>query len=127
MAARGGDAVALDGQPLSPGITKECTSCHADKTVSKPEHSDCKSCHMAFTGKSASARGSFFGDIRSHVFTINTDAGAASWLDADKNPTSDPASGVYASPFITMDFACLRCHADKDLAWAASNAAGVHQ
>jgi nitrate reductase cytochrome c-type subunit len=34
--------------------------------------------------------------------------------------------GKYAKDFVELRFACLGCHIDKDVAWAAQHAKGVH-
>jgi hypothetical protein len=125
-AVRQGNPMALDGLPPLLGIKQDCNDCHSDITVDRTEHQDCKSCHMAFTARVAENRGSFFGDSRSHVFHINTDPTATMWRDANGQPTTDPAAVRSAAPFITLDFACLRCHGDKDQNWAAIHSGKIH-
>jgi hypothetical protein len=128
-----GDVTAVDGLASPPGIIAECTDCHGSVTVSHTGSDDCKSCHMAYTTKTAVATGPNSGDIRSHAWKINTDPEAFAFTDADFNPVPrDDANVTFANldaegePFITLDFACLRCHTDQDATWAADNAAAIH-
>ncbi len=74
----------------------------------------CESCHMPFAGKSAVASGQFVGDVRTHLVRINADLGAEQF------------AGGLANPFVTLEFACLGCHEDKDRAWAASSVDDIH-
>ena len=59
----------------------------------------------------------FEGDVRSHLFRINTDAKAKMFA---------PDGKLAVGGFVTLDFACLNCHKNKDLAWAAKYAANMH-
>ncbi len=68
--------------------------------------------------KSAVAYGKFFGDIRTHLFRINTDASAKMFYKEGKK--------TYANDFLTLEFACLNCHKNKDKSWASKMARGVH-
>ena len=131
-AADGADST-LDNLPSAPGIIMECTSCHGGTEVTHAGPDACKTCHMAFTTKTAIATGPNSGDIRSHAWLINTDAGANSFTDSEGNPvTRDDPNVTFAAlndeglAYITLDFACLRCHSDRDATWAAENAAGIH-
>ncbi|MFQ5495108.1 MAG: cytochrome c3 family protein, partial [Phycisphaerae bacterium] len=132
LASAGGDDTTLDTLPLPPGIIAQCTDCH-NKTVNHAGPDNCRTCHMAFTTKSAVATGPNSGDIRSHAWLINTDATASAFTDADGNPVDrdDPnvafsALNGQGRPFITLDFACLRCHTNKDTLWAAGKAGKIH-
>jgi hypothetical protein len=128
-----GDVTAVDGMDPPPGIIRVCTDCHTDQTVTHAGPDDCKSCHMAYTTKTAVAINDNMGDIRSHAWRINTDPAAPSFTDADFNPVArdDPdltfaALDENGQTYITLDFACLRCHTDEDVDWAATNAASIH-
>ncbi len=88
---------------------------------------------MAFTTKTAVATGPNSGDIRSHAWLINSDPSAMAFTDSDFIPVArDDANVTFAAlneqgrPYITLDFACLRCHDTRDVAWAAENSAGIH-
>lgn len=82
----------------------------------------CVDCHMAMATKSAEALGPYKGDVRTHLFTIDTDPNASMFTEDGKFVALD--EGGKAS--ITLDFACLQCHTDNDLQWAAAGAANFH-
>lgn len=76
----------------------------------------CEDCHMPPEGKSAVKFDTYVGDVMTHIFKINADVAAEPF-------TPD---GALANPYVTLEFACLGCHNDKDKAWAATNAPDVH-
>ncbi len=106
------------------GIRKDCDECHAaaaktyEESVMGLAGVKCIDCHMARVAKSAVAVSEFEGDIRSHLFKINTDA------DAEFTYIDSEDGNEYANSYITVEYACLYCHDDKDKAWAAQNAPG---
>ena len=106
-------------------IKNKCETCHFEEAQAfqnSPidEHPDvplqCIDCHMAKTGKSAVNPNQYTGDVRSHIFSINTDSTAVMF-------TPD---GKYANSYITLDFACLQCHVGKSKSWAAGYAGLIH-
>ncbi|MCP4570045.1 MAG: hypothetical protein GY841_20890 [FCB group bacterium] len=107
-------------------IINKCEDCHFEETESFVNSSinhngssvgpDCIDCHMARAAKSAVALGPYEGDIRSHLFRINTDADAEMFNDA----------GTLANGYLTLEYTCLTCHASEDKAWAATYAESVH-
>lgn len=107
------------------GIRAKCEDCHADKalefgksTMGK-ERVRCVDCHMPKMTKSGAAKGTYEGDVRTHIFEINTDpAVEASFKTADGKE--------YATGYLTLDFACLACHEDQEKGWAASYTEGIH-
>ncbi|MFQ6049413.1 MAG: multiheme c-type cytochrome, partial [Phycisphaerae bacterium] len=107
-------------------IIADCESCHAGQNMAL--HSNkvfvrgdyvealhCESCHMPFAAKSAAAAGPSvvgavgrMGDIRSHIFWINTSpVDFNSMFSADGGSVQKDADGNAA---VTVDFVCLRCH-----------------
>lgn len=106
-----------------------CTSCHEDmyKSLAKNIHGksglSCKDCHMPKASKSAIKVSPTEGDVRTHLFKINTDPKANMFVTEEK----DGKKKSYALGFVTMDFACLNCHKSRDLNWAAKNAKGIHK
>ncbi|GBE01163.1 hypothetical protein BMS3Bbin06_00362 [bacterium BMS3Bbin06] len=109
-------------------IKMECSSCHHAQTsafkgsVMEQVGVECKDCHMPRATKSAVKYGKYSGDIRTHIFRINTDANADMFY-------SEKVKGkkkTFARGFVTLDFACLNCHKNKDRKWAASKAKGIH-
>jgi len=132
LAAADGDDATLDLLPSPPGIIAECSDCHPSTSVSHAGPDTCVTCHMAFTTKSAVATGPNSGDIRSHAWLINSDPEAMAFTDADGNPVPRDGAVAFSAlsaegrPFITLDFACLRCHQDKNVDWAAGHAGDIH-
>ncbi len=104
------------------GLIKECTDCHADKVIRTGPHSDagfansglsgkkgrsisnCVHCHMPMIVKTAVGHGSVgtgpnVGDIRSHIFKVDT----------TKVDQFTP-DGQFAYPWLTGASACKHCH-----------------
>jgi len=103
-------------------IKVECSSCH-QRIGSDYEGStmeivgvECEDCHMPYATLSAESLGTYQGDTRTHLFRINTDPEALMFTE----------DGSQANDFITLDFACLSCHQQYDIDWAAENAEGIH-
>ena len=106
------------------GIKIDCATCHskqnADFTGSTMQKAgvNCINCHMPQVGKSAAGDAAkFTGDVREHIFKINTDVNAKMFSD----------DGKFANGYLTLDFTCLSCHNNKDKAWAGQNAQGIHK
>lgn len=103
-------------------ITTTCASCHAGEaqayqgTVMDDSGVTCEDCHMPLAGKSAESLGQHKGDLTAHLFKINTDPDAP-FVSQD---------GQFVNGYLTLDFACLQCHTDQDVQWAAANAEGFH-
>ncbi len=83
---------------------------------------DCVDCHMPFASKSAVALGPFKGDVRTHLFLINTATNGNMFNEAG-NFVALTGSGRAA---VTIDFACLSCHTTESRAWAAFYAKNFH-
>lgn len=71
---------------------------------------------MPRASKSAVSTARWQGDVKTHLFKINTDPNA-------KMFTGD---GKLAKGYLTLEFACLKCHLDQDKAWAARYAKNAH-
>jgi hypothetical protein len=107
-------------------IKVTCKTCHYEEAAafassSLPHYGlgsiDCIECHMAYAVKSA--EGQLFryeGDVRSHLFRINTSTSAPMF-------TSD---GKYANGYLTLQYVCLRCHVSETVDWAVEHAPEVH-
>ncbi len=96
-----------DGQ----SIQQTCGSdCHDSKNTMKHNAvATCKSCHMPYSSKSGQKRGAYVGDIKSHLFAINT--------DADYEMYSDDGSTVRTvdgKATISLSRACYGCHTDEN-------------
>ena len=107
-------------------IKARCETCHFEEAESYaaselPHYDlgtiDCSECHMAYAVKSAEGNlARYRGDVRSHLFRINTNPSATMF-------TSD---GKYANGYLTLDYVCLRCHISQTKQWAEEYAPQVH-
>lgn len=103
-------------------IVKTCADCHtsaADKFKDSTHDLvgvDCIDCHMPHAVRNAVAFSKYKGDARTHLMRINT-YGAISMFTDD---------GTRARNFVSLGFACLSCHQNRDLVWAEKHARGVH-
>jgi predicted CXXCH cytochrome family protein len=112
-------SVKFDDVLPSIGTTKTCTDCHSiaaggdqDYDGDSLKHKvpiDCIMCHMPKASRSAINLTDYVGDIRTHIFSINTAAVGKTegmfegdFVAVDEN---DQAS-------VTLDFACYSCHSD---------------
>lgn len=103
-------------------IRADCTTCHSNVNAEFTDSQmqkvglTCTDCHMPMATKSAVSLGPNKGDVKTHLFRINTDPTASMFTE----------DGNLAKDFLTLDFACLGCHQDKDVEWAGEYAEGVH-
>ncbi|MHB2149353.1 cytochrome c3 family protein [Calditrichota bacterium LG25] len=113
------------------GDDNTCKTCHSDIkiNIAAKANFECNTCHMPFTGKSAVAITIDYkngqvpkGDIRSHIFRIKTDTTWKFITDDGKFVRVDDQNKAY----LTLDFTCLTCHTNQDMAWAAEYAEAVH-
>lgn len=106
-----------------------CAECHADisasyaKTTHGKQGTGCIECHMPKVSKSAISVASYVGDVRTHIFKINTDPAA----DMFKTIEEKGKKSTFAKGFVTVEYACLSCHGSRDKAWAANAAKGFHK
>lgn len=111
-------------------IKQKCQDCHTGHQIllnGQPKPIDCVDCHMAPATKSAVGKvvgNGRRGDVKTHIFGINTSAvNYTQMFTPDGSKVKLDANGLAA---VTLDFACLRCHTNKDLTWAASYADSIH-
>jgi len=109
-------------------IKTECTTCHTKQSsafkgsMMEQVGVTCKDCHMPKAVKSAVSKGKYEGDIRTHIYNINTDAKAKMFYSKKYNDKKKE----FAKNYVTLDFACLNCHKNKSIQWAASKAREIH-
>jgi hypothetical protein len=109
-------------------IKKSCSSCHSTQankfkgSLMEQVGVKCVDCHMPRATKSAVARSKFEGDIRTHLYQINTEAGASMFY----SEKSGVKKKEFAKGYVTVDFACLNCHKNKNRKWALSHTKGIH-
>lgn len=121
-------------------LKADCANCHAKQAADyKGIHMEvgvtCADCHMPKATKSATSKGKLEGDVMTHIFKINTDSKAEMFfkepkLDKEGKQVMDkedkPVMNEFAKGFVTLDFACLNCHKNKDIKWAAKKAMKIH-
>jgi len=104
-------------------MKQDCAVCHS--TMKTTELGDkmramgveCIDCHMPRAAKSAVELAAHTADVRSHLLTINLDP-AAEMFTAD---------GKLAQGYLTVEFACLGCHKNRDKDWAIEKANAGHE
>jgi len=110
-------------------IVTSCANCH--KTLASMYKGStmervgvqCIDCHMPRATKSAVAKSKYEADIRTHLYRINTALNAEMfYTEKVKGKTS-----TFAKDFISLDFACLNCHKNKNRKWAASQIEDIHE
>ncbi len=89
------------------GMRTDCNQCHPNQVINQKSGTminagvTCLECHMAPMVKSASGNLDIFtADMRTHLFNINTDVAADQFT----------ADGTQSNPYITVAYACQRCH-----------------
>ena len=96
---------------------KMCEDCHDDIAADYAETTmydyqvACNDCHMPLATKSGQVTGPFQGDVKTHIFRIDTDP-AANMFTEDGAFVQLDDEGRAA---VTMDFACQRCHETASL------------
>jgi len=106
-----------------------CAECHdgiAKKfagNIHGKQGTRCVECHMPKVTKSAISRTSYEADVRTHIMKLNTDPAASMFDSVEK----DGKKTTFAKGFVTLDYACLRCHASRDRKWASEKAKGFHK
>lgn len=106
-----------------------CINCHR-KVADSYENSvhdrsglKCFVCHMPRAGRTAISRASYNGEVRTHLFRINVDPEAEMFTTIEEQGVSS----IFSKGYVTLDIACLGCHASHDRAWAAEFARGFHK
>ncbi|WP_135611019.1 multiheme c-type cytochrome [Methanococcoides sp. AM1] len=101
------------------GIITHCEDCHIEaaeiyeNSVMGVVGAECVDCHMPKNVKSAVNTSPYVADVSSHIFRINTS------VDAEFIYIDQEDGNEYANPYITLEYACLSCHEDEDISWAA--------
>jgi hypothetical protein len=110
-------------------IQYTCEDCHNRQKVAyegtpmQVNGVECIDCHMPFATKSAQKLGPFEGDLKTHLFSINTAADANLFTEDGKFVLLDDEGKAGA----TLDFACQRCHRDRTLDWLSMKAKNFHE
>ncbi|NNG47391.1 MAG: hypothetical protein HKM86_09815 [Deltaproteobacteria bacterium] len=110
-------------------VKDNCKECHEGiaKSYSKNIHGKsnvgCIECHMPKASKSAIRVASYVGDVRTHIFKINTDPKANMFKTVEEKGKKS----TFAKGFVTLDFACFSCHGSRDREWASKAGKGFHK
>jgi len=115
-------------KPARFGVRTDCSTCHAvqakeykNSTMNKAGVT-CVDCHMPRATKSAVAVNKNEGDVRTHIFRINTQRDAEMFYKKEVKGKVK----TFSRGFIGSSFACLNCHKDKSKSWAAGFAKRTH-
>ncbi|NIQ95398.1 MAG: hypothetical protein GWN87_15255 [Desulfuromonadales bacterium] len=106
-----------------------CAECHGkiakgyEKNIHGKQGTRCIECHMPKASKSAIAPASYIGDVRTHIFKINTDPKVEMFYTVEEKGKKS----IFAQGFVTVEYACLSCHGSRDKVWAAKNAKDFHK
>jgi len=109
-------------KPIQSSIIADCSDCHEDEAASfagsrmEELGKTCEDCHMPAASKSAVSVIRWQGDVKTHLFKIAIDPEAEMFSD----------DGEWANGYLTLEFACLKCHLDRSTAWAARYADKAH-
>jgi len=112
-------------------VKDNCAECHEDiaksyaQNIHRKNGQKCFSCHMPKATKSAitSKTHKYTGDVRTHIFKINSDPNANMFATEEKNGKKS----TYAKGFVTLEYACLGCHSGRDVQWASKAAKKMHK
>lgn len=104
-------SVVYDAEAPGMGITKTCTECHSSSEGFNLDgvhmNATCLDCHMPEASKSAIKKGPYQGDIKTHIFAINTAADGQFFNEAGNLANVDGLG-------VTLDMICYKCHKDAD-------------
>jgi Cytochrome c3 len=109
------------------GISTPCSQCHSSEanayagTLMAKVGVACEDCHMPPATLSAQPLGPHEGDMKTHIFYIDTDPAANMFTQNGGNVV---LSGGKAA--VTLDFACQRCHQGASLEELARFARDFH-
>jgi len=124
-------------KPAEFSIDSDCLLCHSGRVEdSYLEHSmadygvTCIDCHMPYASLFEADAESGEGDVKTHLFYINTDEQASMFNEAgdfvkqDFEVPGKPDRMNKAA--VTLDFACQRCHETADINELAKHAKNFH-
>lgn len=103
------------------GILVSCETCHPGQQVQQGLGMDalqCVDCHMPYATKSARSLAEYQGDVRTHLFRINTDS-LAQMFDS---------TGSYANGYLTLEYSCMyaSCHDGDTKSYLSSVSGLIH-
>jgi hypothetical protein len=103
-------SVKYDDIAQGDGVLTSCENCHPFEVANNyhPPIGECVDCHMPKASKSAVAVNIYQGDIRTHIWSINTDS-EYNMFSIDGTSVVEDAQGQSQ---INLAFACYGCHND---------------
>ena len=109
-------SVKFDDDAMGEGVKAagDCGNCHTTQAGYQKHNgaADCVDCHMAKASKSAVKIHEHQGDIRTHLFAINTGSvGKTEMFNTEGSEVYQDGEGMSA---VTLDFACYGCHQDGE-------------
>ena len=109
-------SVKFDATMPGNGVLTVCTDCHTTYDGANMKHNSvpgCVDCHMPKATRSAINLTAYVGDIRTHIFNINTDpVGKTDGMFTEDGKLVKMDEVGQAA--VTLDFACYSCHEDED-------------
>lgn len=105
-----------------------CESCHPNKSIAGHSAATCTDCHMPKVARNADGLSAYVSEQSAHFWKVVTEpitrfdnldttfVAGKKYIKLDENGLSG----------ITLDYTCLQCHVQQDVAWAASYAKGMH-
>jgi hypothetical protein len=109
-------SVKFDDTMPGDGTTTSCTDCHTTYEGVNMKHNSvpgCVDCHMPKASRSAINHNDYVGDIRTHIFNINTDpVGKTDGMFTEDGSLVKMDEVGQAA--VTLDFACYSCHEDAN-------------
>ena len=115
-------------QTVEFGIDATCSGCHSDEAAAYAGSLmdiggiDCVDCHMPPATVSAGPLGPHEGDMKSHIFNINTDPSANMFTPDGSQLALTGGEGA-----VTLDFVCQRCHMGTSLDVLSKFAEDFHE
>jgi len=109
-------------------IQRQCRDCHTSQAESYASSKmsaagvDCVDCHMPKASLSGEPAGEWQGDVRTHIFRINTGSDQRMFTLDGQYVRAD-AQGQSS---VNLAFACKSCHAAQSDGWLQANAANFH-
>ncbi len=108
-------SVKFDPAALGYGTLISCQDCHAEQAAYIAHNGipTCTDCHMPKASKSAVTISAYQGDLRTHIWSINT--APVGRVDGMFNEAGNLViEDAQGQAQITLDFACYGCHQDED-------------
>lgn len=115
----------------------KCETCHLNHFITGHDplqtKAECTDCHMPFAARNGDQLTPYISEQSTHYWKILTDPKTMFDNLDDINSTTTPpvtykfikvdANGISG---LTLDYTCIQCHTNKDVAWASTHAKNIH-